>query len=155
MTEFIVCSDNHGAISPLELIPLKYPNIKTKIHCGDVELPPQYLEGYDVISGNNDFSGDYPDTLIVEVDNIRILVIHGHQYYFDRLEKLAKRAINNHCQVVCFGHTHVFEEKLVNGVLCINPGSLRYNRDGTEPSYAYVQYDGKDFHVERRNVADL
>ncbi len=154
MIEFIVCSDNHGTIAPLEKLSEAYPNM-TKIHCGDVELPPEYLKDFEVIAGNNDYNGDYPDTLIVEIEGIKVLVIHGHQYYFDRLDKLSKRAINNHCQVVCFGHTHVFETENVNGVQCINPGSLRYNRDGTQPSYAVVKYDGKEFSVERKNVADL
>ncbi len=154
MIEFIVCSDNHGSTAGLDLLRKNYPN-HLKIHCGDVELPPEYLEGFEVISGNNDIYGDFPDQLFVEYEGLKILVIHGHQYYFDRLEKLSKRAINNHCQVVCFGHTHVFEVKMVNGILCINPGSLRYNRDGTVPSYALVKYDGKDFSVERHNLEDL
>lgn len=155
MCEFIVCSDNHGLIAPLEKLEEKYAHIKTKIHCGDIELPHEYMEQFQAVNGNNDYFYRYPESLIVEVGSIKVFVTHGHQYYGDRLEKLAKVAINNHCQVACFGHTHVFESKMVNGVLCLNPGSLRYNRDGSSPSYAHVKYENGKFEVKRLLVEDL
>lgn len=155
MFEFIVCSDNHGLITPLEKIDQNYAHIPLKIHCGDIELPHEYVADYRAVTGNNDYFYEYPEELIVDAGKFKILVTHGHQYYGNRLEKLAQRAINHHCKVVCFGHTHVFESKMVEGVLCLNPGSLRYNRDGTRPSYAYVKVDGDGFFVERRFVDDL
>ncbi len=155
MREIIVCSDNHGLITPLEKLNHTYPHIKTKIHCGDIELPHEYVKGYHAVTGNNDYFYTYPEELIVDVGDFKILVTHGHQYYGDRLQKLAKRAINHHCKMVCFGHTHVFEAVMVEGVLCLNPGSLRYNRDGSQPSYAHVTYEDGQFSVERRFVEDL
>lgn len=155
MCEFIVCSDNHGLITPLERLEKTYPNIKTKIHCGDIELPHEYVKYFEAVTGNNDYFHHYPEELVVDVGDFKIFVTHGHQFYGNRLKKLAKRAINHHCQVACFGHTHVFEAKMVEGVLCLNPGSLRYNRDGSKPSYAHVTFNDGKFKVTRRLVEDL
>lgn len=155
MSEFIVCSDNHGRIPVLQKIREKYANIPTKIHCGDIELPNAYMEGFYAVSGNNDFFYHYPDHLIVELDDLRIYVTHGDEYFRDRKEKLRKKAINNHCQVICYGHTHIFDVEEMDGVLLINPGSLSYNRDGSDPSYVYVKYENGEFELEKRYVKDL
>lgn len=138
----------------MELIESKYPHA-TLIHCGDNELSHAYLEPFHAVTGNNDYFHSYPEELIVEVDGIRILVTHGHQYYGDRASKLASRAINHHCQIVCYGHTHVFDVQTIKGVLCINPGSLRYNRDMNPPCYARITKKENTFNVEKLLVADL
>ena len=153
--EIIVCSDNHGLITPLEKIIKAYPHADAYIHCGDNELEPKYLEKYHAVTGNNDYFYSYPEELIVEVGNIKILVTHGHQYYGNRIEKLSSRAINNHCSIACYGHTHIYDAQMENGVLCLNPGSLRYNRDGTEPCFARISENDGKYTVERILVSEL
>ncbi|NLW15648.1 MAG: YfcE family phosphodiesterase [Erysipelothrix sp.] len=155
MIELIVCSDNHMKIPPLENLLKKYPNIKTFIHCGDVELPAEYVERFDVVRGNNDPYNSFPNELIVDLGEFKAYVTHGHTFYGNRIEELTTKALNNHCALACFGHTHTFEAVQNKGVLCLNPGSLRYNRDGTEPSYAHVVYDEGKFTVTKHNVSDL
>ncbi|NMB18440.1 MAG: metallophosphoesterase [Erysipelothrix sp.] len=147
--KIVVCGDNHGLISPLEEILNKHPDADAYIHCGDSELPPEYLERFHAVTGNNDYFYKYPEYLIVDVKGIKIYVTHGHQYYGDRVDGLSSTAVNHHCDIACYGHTHVFDERYAKGVLCLNPGSLRYNRDGTNPSYAVIEKVGDRFEITR------
>jgi uncharacterized protein len=154
--EIIVCSDNHGLIAPLEKIVKAYPKADAYIHCGDMELEKQYLEKFYAVTGNNDYFTSYPQELFVKVGDLKIYVTHGHQFYGDREQKLATKAINNHCQIACYGHTHRFNAEYVNGVLCLNPGSLRYNRDGSNPCFARVVVnEDKTFEITRIDVKSL
>ena len=153
--EIIVCGDNHGLITPLEKILETYPNADAYIHCGDVELDPSYVDKFYVVTGNNDYYYDFPQELIVEVEDVKIFVTHGHQFYGDRVSKLASRAINHHCQIACYGHTHIYNEVYEKGVLCLNPGSLRYNRDGSYPCFARITRDETGFVIERIDVKSL
>ena len=153
--EIIVCSDNHGLIDPLEKILKAYPNADAYIHCGDIELEPRYVEKFHAVTGNNDYFYSYPNELFVEVGDVKIFVTHGHQYFGDRIEKLAARAVTNHCQIACYGHTHIYDATVEKGVLCLNPGSLRYNRDNSNPCFARITKDDSGFRIERIDVKSL
>ena|SRR5690554_379794 len=135
----VVCSDNHGLIAPLKEILEDYKDADAFLHCGDSELPPNLMAPFHVVTGNNDYDHEYPESLVVEVSGVRFLIIHGHQFYMNRTQALAKEAKKRNCDVVCYGHTHVYDVKEVDGILCVNPGSLRYNRDQTPPCYAVIE----------------
>lgn len=149
--QIVIVSDNHGKIKPLQDLIEWYPEATAFIHCGDSELPPEYLEKYISVEGNNDVFYDYPFEQIVTIGEIKALVTHGHRYLFsERLEKLHAQAKRLGCQLVCFGHTHVFYTEQKDGVCIVNPGSIFHNRDGSNPSYAVVTYEDGVFQVERK-----
>lgn len=153
---FIVCGDNHGEAEAMEKLKENYPEVEKFVHCGDIGLPVNEVKGFTVISGNNDVHGNYPDSLVVTIGDLRVFMIHGHQLaYGKRLESLAKKAKALDCQIACFGHTHVYQVENVDGVLCINPGSLNYNRDGSAPCYAVVDVIDGEITVRRRLVSEL
>lgn len=153
---FIVCSDNHGKRDGLEKIKKHYPDALEYLHCGDIELPEREMKDFKAITGNNDYFYRYPESLIVEIEGFRIFMIHSHQVrYRHRIEDLAQLAKDNNCQVVCFGHTHIYQVEEYDGILCINPGSLYYNRDGSEPSYALVRINNGELAVERKLLSEL
>lgn len=148
--KIVICSDNHGLIEPLKEVKRAHPDADAYIHCGDNELSYELMAGFDVVTGNNDYFYSYPDHLVVKVGTLSIYVTHGHQFYGrTRVSDLSKKALNHHCQVACYGHTHVYDVTWENDVLCINPGSLRYNRDGTPPSYAVLEVENGKFEVTR------
>ena len=154
--EFIVCSDNHGDLKSLEKIVEKHPNAKAYLHCGDIELESDLVPAYQIVRGNNDYFYDYEEMIVTRVGDLRVLIIHSHQLPFgNRLEALSKLAKSHNCDIACFGHTHRFQVSEYNDVLCINPGSIAYNRDGSKPSYALVSVDKGDISVERLLVEDL
>lgn len=152
----IVCSDNHGNRLVLRKILAKHPDAEAFIHCGDNELSYEEMAPFKAVTGNNDYYYDYPESLLVELDGVRIWVMHSHTLpYNKRLEALAQKAREHNCSIACFGHSHVYRVEKIKGVLCINPGSLAHNRDGAKPCYAIVDIDGDDIQVTRAWVHDL
>lgn len=152
----IVCSDNHGLYGPLQKLLENYPEAEAFLHCGDMQIDPKHVKEFTVVAGNGDSLAHFPESLVVEVGDYRIFLVHGHQFsYFNRTEEIARKAQSLGCQIACFGHTHVFEKQEIEGVLCINPGSLNYNRDGSEPSYAVVDFVDDQIHVRKKQVKDL
>lgn len=153
---FIVCGDNHGKVEPMEKLKKNYPDAKAFLHTGDIGLQPNEAKGFTVIRGNNDMGNDYPESLIVTIGEFRILMLHGHQLAFgNRIKSLVQKAKDMNCQIACFGHTHVYQVEKLDGVLCINPGSLFYNRDGSAPSYAVVDIIDGEITVRRRLLSEL
>ncbi len=147
--KIIVVSDSHGKPDVLEEIVKCHPDADMFLHCGDIEAESFVYPEYQVVAGNNDVFYDYPNRRIVDVMNHRILIVHGHQYSFSRrLEEMATDAINNQCDIVCYGHTHIAADDNIHGVRLINPGSLRYSRDGRNPSYAVLSFEDAHVNVE-------
>ena len=141
--EFIVCSDNHGNKKVLQDILTAYPQSECFIHCGDNELSPDIMKSFVAVTGNNDYFHSYPETLVTQVGNIRILVLHGHTMpYGRRVAAMVELAKTKNCSVVCTGHTHVYMDETIDGIRILNPGSLFYNRDGTPPCYMHITSDG-------------
>ena len=138
----IVMSDSHGKNSAIDKVIAKHPDAAYFIHCGDIETDEFVYPNLNIVAGNNDMYYDYPDFLQIKVGKIAILVMHGHQsYYQNRLSYLAKKAIELNCDAVCYGHTHVAAVDECNGIQCINPGSLWHSRDGRAPSYAILNIE--------------
>lgn len=105
--------------------------------CGDGESEESFYEENKIISvkGNCDYT-NLPLTKIVEIDNKRILLTHGHLYdvYFD-IFKLYLLAKENNANIVLYGHTHNQMMEDYEGVIFINPGALK---DG---NYALIDND--------------
>lgn len=138
----LVVSDSHGNNRVLDQVIEKHSDVDAIIHCGDIECDEFVYPNLLTVRGNNDYWGDFPETRVLRLGNYRVLVMHSHQTYFrHRLEYLSNAAIQEHCDLVFYGHTHVASDEVVNGIRCINPGSLRYNRDGRPISYAIIELD--------------
>ncbi|MEA5026224.1 MAG: metallophosphoesterase [Erysipelotrichaceae bacterium] len=151
--QLVVVSDNHGKNEPLSEIRNRYPQAQAYIHCGDSELPPEMLEGYTTVMGNNDYFYDYPNYLVLEIADLRIFVIHGHRLTAaNRLEQLAALAKKHRCTLACYGHTHVYDCSVIDGVTLVNPGSLWRSRDGRKPSYALITVTDKKLSVQRIEI---
>ena len=63
---------------------------------------------------------------------------HGHHQNPDNLPKLPDGS------VFLYGHTHVKFDKVVDGVRCLNPGSVSIPKDG---SHSCMVYENGDFRV--------
>lgn len=148
--KIVVVSDNHGRVEPLRELLMMHQDAEIFIHCGDSELPSEYLNGYVSVRGNNDFYADLPEYRIIDLKDHKILVAHGHRMMFlDNREMLVTKAMSFGCDIVCFGHTHIFEDRIINGIHIVNPGSISRNRDGSSPSYAIINIVGDTIKTER------
>lgn len=80
-----------------------------------------------VVRGNMDYLS-FPESEIVELNDIKVGMIHGHQIYpRGNINKLAKIAFKLGVNILVSGHTHVpLVKKVViasRNVLLLNPGS--------------------------------
>lgn len=69
-------------------------------------------------------------------DNTTFYLTHGHHHNPDSLPPLPKGS------VFLYGHTHVKLDKEVNGIRCLNPGSVSIPKDG---SHSYLIYQDGNF----------
>lgn len=147
----VVVSDSHGYREPLDLLLKRYPDARYYIHCGDSELPPVFLNNYNAVKGNNDNIFDYPEYIILDLnDNYRALIIHGHrQIVFRDLGILANFAKSKKCNVCFYGHTHIFHDEMVEGVRMINPGCIIRCRDFTPGCFALVDLEDDSLACQR------
>ena len=115
--KIVVVSDNHGYDKPLDNIIKQNPDAKFFIHCGDSEMPEQLLSNFYAVRGNNDGFYDYPESIILDLDaNNKAMIIHGHRHIVYRdLTYLANFAKTKGCNIVFYGHTHIFNDEVCDG----------------------------------------
>lgn len=160
MIRLCCVSDNHRKVEVLDRIMKNYPNCDAYLHAGDSELDWDTLSAWTaVVAGNNDYNLDFNDIEVVTVKGYRILLTHSHLVVSSkRIERLVAMAHQYQCQMVVFGHTHVFFAKEVDGVFLFNPGSVYYNRDYSDPCFGVVEVDELTYKVKnvlRISVKDL
>ena len=99
------------------------------------------MSNFNAVIGNNDYNY-LPEQIVVNVGGKKALVVHSHrQGVFDTKIKLAALAHEQEVSYVFYGHTHVFNDEVVNGIRIMNPGSLWRSRDDGSKSYAIFEID--------------
>lgn len=68
---------------------------------------------------------------MVEADGLTFYLTHGHLYDPEHLPPLQPGTI------FLSGHTHVKHDTLVNGIRCLNPGSVSIPKDGSHSCLIY------------------
>lgn len=154
--KIVLCSDSHGLEDVLMKLSNTYQDASVMIHCGDSELPDVYTRNFVFVHGNNDYCSTAPFDRILTIGNHRIFITHGHHYlYWNDKSSLVRKAKAEGCDICCFGHTHCYFDEEIDGVRMLNPGSLRCNRDGKNPSYMLIELDGEKIRTQRKEVSDL
>ncbi len=134
-------SDTHVPSS----VKVLWPEVRTAfqgvdliLHAGDIyDLSClDWLEGIApvvVARGNGDFhTPEDPrikDVQIVEIEGLRIGMVHGLYYPGPPLEKEMRRHFGGAVDIIVFGDTHVETIERHDGVLLVNPGSPTYPRN--------------------------
>lgn len=127
-----VLSDTHGNYHELKRLQGDFLSSDYIIHLGDgaMDMLPYYDEFKDKIyqvNGNCDVFLYGVSEIILEVEGVRILAVHGHKFSVKTgTEKLLEYAKKKECQIALYGHTHEPKIDLKSGVYLINPGSLSY-----------------------------
>lgn len=131
MAKILVISDTHHNINnAIELI--EKINPEYIIHLGDMIIDCEDLlsifprKKFIFVKGNNDlFNNDplFPYERCFTLYNKRFFICHGHTYNVKRdLSLLLRKAKNENCDIVLFGHTHkAFIQK--SPFIILNPGS--------------------------------
>lgn len=149
MKQIIVISDTHGRQDVVLDILQKYPHAEAYIHCGDSEESSQELFPFITVKGNNDFCVDNL-TSIVQINQFKAFVTHGHKMFLFKDSMVAK-AKQNHCNFFIHGHTHRPYYELIDGVHLLCPGALAYPRSALGETFAIISSKddfNMDFKVE-------
>ncbi|WP_050001869.1 metallophosphoesterase [Thermococcus eurythermalis] len=141
MTAIAVLSDTHvgdkAKALPVPLLDkLKKARPELILHAGDI-TSPSVLEALEEIApviavrGNVDHLG-LPEEETVEIEKLRIGLIHGHQLLSLNAQFLTLKALDMGVDLLVFGHTHrfYFDSFSVYGrrVYLLNPGSPTFPR---------------------------
>lgn len=147
----LIVSDSHGLTKELLLVKERHKtDVDIMIHCGDSELnhSASEMQQFVTVRGNCDYDQEYPNEQVVKVGGKAVLVTHGHLYNVKMsLMNLNFRAKEVGVSIVCFGHSHVAGVEMIDGILFINPGSIRLPRLRRERTYALLDLNDKNASV--------
>lgn len=140
MKTFVIVSDSHSRMGAVGRVKHLFPENDYLIHLGDGsgDMRPvlyEFPEKTYILKGNCDFKyGE--EECVIEAEGVSILCCHGHKYGVKHdLARLAAHAKERGCTVALYGHTHIADISTVDGVLCVNPGSIG---DYAAPSYCFM-----------------
>ena len=144
----LVISDSHGRNDDVAGVVDQVGHIDMLIHCGDVERGEDYIRSLVecpvyMVGGNSDYNLDLPRQLELTIGNYRVFVIHGHMSWVNRgVDYLRQIAVENHYDIVMFGHTHVPFLQKEDDLTILNPGSLSYPRqEDRMPTFLIMEID--------------
>lgn len=150
--KILIISDSHGRLDKImQMYELENPDI---VFCaGDYskdgeELSFVYPGKCYIVRGNCDiFDRRYSDEMIIELEGVKILLAHGHEYgvksSYDSIEKRTKIL---KCDIAVFGHTHVAFNKEINGTRLFNPGAAK---DG---EYGILIIDKSGYRLTNKSI---
>lgn len=148
--KFLLVSDSHGDCKILSDLVVRYGDkVDEILHCGDSELDPKdtIWSLIHPVKGNCDY-GNYRLERVVNTENGKLFYCHGHVYGVKLgLHQLVERAKELGVVVVVYGHTHVMDHQVIDGIHVINPGSIRFPRGHyLTPTYALLDWTSD--HIE-------
>lgn len=151
--KLLVLGDNHGRWQTVQSVLKAFkPQVDYVLHTGDSEFPaddPLWDDVDAVVSGNMDFDPQYRKHYLLNTDEGKIAVVHGHRHGVNQSNKvLFDLAAQEDIKFIFHGHTHRLYADYQNGILIVNPGSLNQPR-GQHPyrTFAVVAVNEKEIEV--------
>ncbi len=126
------------------------------LHAGDV-LEPWFLDDLaelapvHAVLGNNDTGLDLPERLQIDLDGVRVAMVHDSGARTGREARLARWFPS--CQLVVFGHSHAPLDTRGHGQRLLNPGSPTDKR--TQAHHTLALVDLADARIHRTQIVDL
>lgn len=121
-------SDTHGDIDRMERALELLQETDCLLHAGDLYRDSRWIQQHyhgvvTAVTGNGDPRSAGPEERLIKLDELSILLCHGHTHLVQRsLTHLYYHGLEKKADVVVFGHTHVpmiQKEELI----LINPGT--------------------------------
>lgn len=149
--KILIMSDSHGLTSEITEIQNRHKDeVDLMLHCGDSELAlnSKELNSFKGVKGNCDFGSDLPNEIIEDLNGITLYMTHGHLYNVKMsLMSLKYRALETNAKIACYGHSHIAGAEMIEGVLFINPGSIRLPVMRRQKTYAILEVIDKEASV--------
>ena len=146
MKKLLVISDTHGHKAHIAAALSRFNDADMIVHLGDYSRDARHIRTLTAtpvysVKGNCDVGADEEGELMLTVEGVRILALHGHkQTVKSSLLRLGLYAQEKQADIALFGHTHVPIERRFHTVRLYNPGSLGEPR-GMRPSVGIVIID--------------
>lgn len=144
-----IISDTHGLLR--EEVRQYLDGCDMIMHAGDINKPSVIEElnkiavTY-VVRGNADkeWAKALPVTNVIEDIGIKVFMIHNKKHIDTDLTPY---------DLIIYGHSHKYEEKVIDGKVWLNPGSCGPRRFSQPITMAmlYIEDNG-DFHIERIDI---
>lgn len=140
-----VISDTHGnyplAVRALELAGAVDHVIHLGDHIEDAQLIGDIMERNVVmVAGNCDIGSSAPRETVMNLGGRRFFISHGDRYGVKGgLGRLRAKAGEERAGIALYGHTHIPSVAEIDGVLCVNPGSLQ--KTAERASFALLTID--------------
>ena len=156
-----VTGDTHHGDKTGNLPSLLFEHLKKRrpdliLHAGDV-TSAELLEELErfaptiAVRGNADHLR-LPEEEVVEAEEVRIGLIHGHQFFSLNAQFLTLKALDMDVDVLVFGHTHRFYHDTYSfhgqKVVLLNPGSPTFPRMD-RAGFVFLEIAGEKLRVER------
>ncbi|MBR0137046.1 MAG: YfcE family phosphodiesterase [Erysipelotrichaceae bacterium] len=152
--KIVVMSDSHSYDDRVRDVISANRNADAFLHCGDLESDPRYFPEVNFVTVNNDWGAEFPKEAVFNFNGVGIYMNHSDRLYPDRVKVLVQKAKQNNCQIAIYGHTHRIDDRIVDGIRVLNPGSLFYNRDMSELGYFVIDIDPDgNYTVSRKKVS--
>ncbi len=147
-----VFSDSHGSPEKmLKAIKMSKPDLI--IHLGDSQgdtfkIKKQFPQiPLKAVRGNCDMNSNFPKSEILTLCGLKLFLTHGHLHLVKSgLSLLCAETKSLGAHAALYGHTHMADIRMEQGVYFINPGSCGY---GPAPSYAEIYLDEKQGFMPR------
>ena len=140
-----IISDTHGLLRQEVLDILQ--TCDCILHAGDFDRPEileqlRYLGSIYAVRGNNDrgWAENLSSALRFRIEGVEFFMTHNRKGVAWDL---------GNTQVVVFGHSHKYLEKITDGRLWLNPGSCGYSRFGGEVTMAVMTVEKETYQVEK------
>lgn len=142
-----ILSDTHGLVRPEVMDALQ--GCEVILHGGDINkqkvldqlatIAPVY-----VVRGNNDkeWAEHIPETLELEVCGLKVFMVHNKKF-------IPKNMVESGYDLVIYGHSHKYEDKMVDGIRYVNPGSCGPRRFHQEITLAILYVEDGALRVEK------
>lgn len=139
-----VLSDTHRYESYIKMAAKMCKDADVVLHLGDnvsdVEIIKKEI-GKDVIfvKGNCDIERSAKVEQLIELENKKILMTHGHEYGVkSSLLNLNYRAKELGTDIALYGHSHIASIEKHDGIWFVNPGSVSLPR-GLRHTIAFIE----------------
>lgn len=148
----LVMSDSHGNRDVVADLKEYYQGkVDAIFHNGDSELDSNdpIWQGVQVVCGNCDYYGGYPDSLLTQVGDTLIAQTHGHLYRINYTwQNLDYWAQEVDADICLYGHLHAAAAEKRGKTLFLNPGSVRQPRGPIQVKlYALITITDELFRV--------
>ena len=142
----VIVSDSHGRFGGIQEIIEREAPFDVFLHAGDIQGGCGRIEEWAgcpvyVVKGNCDWSGDFPQQVMVPFGSHRIFLTHGHRHAVKtEKETLARTAKNLGADIAVHGHTHIPAADERYGVIVLCPGSVSEPRQQMRrPTYIVLE----------------